>query len=172
MRIGQDKDGNQTIIGKTVTVKGEILGSEQLVVEGTVEGRITIETTVLIREGGLVKADVDANNINIAGGVVGNIVVKDMSWAIFVPLASSSMTEQASKVQSIWTSNLQTAPPQTPANLPTAPPTAATAKPLPQLPFLFPLPTPRASISWVSPAKANALHPRSCRSMANSCAKP
>jgi cytoskeletal protein CcmA (bactofilin family) len=32
---------------------------------------------VLIREGGLVKADVDANNINIAGGVVGNIVVKD-----------------------------------------------------------------------------------------------
>jgi len=47
------------------------------VVEGTVEGRITIETTVLIREGGLVKADVDANNINIAGGVVGNIVVKD-----------------------------------------------------------------------------------------------
>jgi len=77
MRIGQDKDGNQTIIGKTVTVKGEILGSEQLVVEGTVEGRISIETTVLIREGGLVKADVDANNINIAGGVVGNIVVKD-----------------------------------------------------------------------------------------------
>jgi cytoskeletal protein CcmA (bactofilin family) len=77
MRIGQDKDGNQTIIGKTVTVKGEILGSEQLVAEGTVEGRITIETTVLIREGGLVKADVDANNINIAGGVVGNIVVKD-----------------------------------------------------------------------------------------------
>ncbi len=77
MRIGQDKDGNQTIIGKTVTVKGEILGSEQLVVEGTVEGRISIETTVLIREGGLVKADVDANDINIAGGVVGNIVVKD-----------------------------------------------------------------------------------------------
>jgi cytoskeletal protein CcmA (bactofilin family) len=77
MRIGQDKDGSQTIIGKTVTVKGEILGSEQLVIEGNVEGRIMIDTTVLIREGGLVKADVDANNINIAGGVVGNIVVKD-----------------------------------------------------------------------------------------------
>jgi len=77
MRIGQDKDGPQTIIGKTVTVKGEILGTEQLVVEGTVEGRIMIETTVLIRESGLVKADVDANVINVAGGVVGNISVKD-----------------------------------------------------------------------------------------------
>ena len=77
MRINQDKDGPQTIIGKTVTVKGEILGSEQLVVEGRVEGRIMIDTTVLIRESGLVKADVDANDINIAGGVVGNIAVKD-----------------------------------------------------------------------------------------------
>jgi cytoskeletal protein CcmA (bactofilin family) len=36
-----------------------------------------IDTTVLIRESGLVKADVDANDINIAGGVVGNIAVKD-----------------------------------------------------------------------------------------------
>ena len=77
MRINQDRDGAQTIIGKTVTVKGEILGSEQLVVEGRVEGRIMIDTTVLIRESGLVKADVDANDINIAGGVVGNIAVKD-----------------------------------------------------------------------------------------------
>ena len=77
MRINQDRDGAQTIIGKTVTVKGEILGSEQLVVEGRVEGRIMIDTTVLIRESCLVKADVDANDINIAGGVVGNIAVKD-----------------------------------------------------------------------------------------------
>lgn len=77
MRINQDKDGSQTIIGKSVTVKGEILGSEQLVIEGKVEGRIVIETTVLIRESGLVKADVDANDLNIAGGVIGNIVVKD-----------------------------------------------------------------------------------------------
>ena len=77
MRINQDRDGAQTIIGKTVTIKGEILGSEQLVVEGRVEGRIMIDTTVLIRESGLVKADVDANDINIAGGVVGNIAVKD-----------------------------------------------------------------------------------------------
>ena len=77
MRINQDRDGAQTIIGKTVTIKGEILGSEQLVVEGRVEGRIMIDTTVLIRESGLVKADVDANDINIAGGVVGIIAVKD-----------------------------------------------------------------------------------------------
>ena len=77
MKIGQDKDIAQTIIGKSVTVKGEIIGNEQLTIEGTVEGRIMIETTVLVRDSGIVKADVDAANINVAGGVIGNISVSE-----------------------------------------------------------------------------------------------
>ncbi len=77
MKIGLDKDTPQTIIGKSVTVKGEILGNEQLTIEGTVEGRIMIETTVLVRDSGVVKADVDAANVNVAGGVIGNISVSE-----------------------------------------------------------------------------------------------
>ena len=61
-------DNSQTVIGKTVTIKGEIHGSEPLIIEGTVEGRVQIETSVMIRDSGLV---------NIAGGVVGNIAVKE-----------------------------------------------------------------------------------------------
>ncbi|NDF17171.1 MAG: hypothetical protein EB079_04295, partial [Verrucomicrobia bacterium] len=64
-------DNSQTVIGKSVTIKGEIHGSEPLIIEGTVEGRVQIETSVMIRDGGLVKADLDAANLNIAGGVVG-----------------------------------------------------------------------------------------------------
>ena len=70
-------DNSQTVIGKTVTIKGEISGSEPLIIEGTVEGRVQIETSVMIRDSGLVKADLDAANLNIAGGVVGNIAVKE-----------------------------------------------------------------------------------------------
>ena len=70
-------DNSQTVIGKTVTIKGEISGSEPLIIEGTVEGRAQIETSVMIRDSGLVKADLDAANLNIAGGVVGNIAVKE-----------------------------------------------------------------------------------------------
>ena len=77
MKIGLDKDIPQTIIGKSVTVKGEIRGNEQLTIEGTVEGRIMIETTVLVRDSGVVKADVDAANVNVAGGVIGNISVTE-----------------------------------------------------------------------------------------------
>ncbi|MFZ9875004.1 MAG: bactofilin family protein, partial [Candidatus Methylacidiphilales bacterium] len=60
-----------------VTIKGEIHGTEPLIIEGTVEGRVQIETSVMIRDSGLVKADLDAANLNIAGGVVGNIAVKE-----------------------------------------------------------------------------------------------
>ena len=67
----------QTVIGKTVTIKGEIQGSEPLVIEGTVEGKVQIDTSVMIRDSGLVKADLDAGNLNIAGGVIGNISVKE-----------------------------------------------------------------------------------------------
>lgn len=70
-------ENSQTVIGKTVTIKGEIHGTEPLIIEGTVEGRVQIETSVMIRDSGLVKADLDAANLNIAGGVVGNIAVKE-----------------------------------------------------------------------------------------------
>ena len=70
-------DNSQTVIGKTVTIKGEISESEPLIIEGTVEGRVQIETSVMIRDSGLVKADLDATTLNIAGGVVGNIAVKE-----------------------------------------------------------------------------------------------
>lgn len=70
-------DNSQTVIGKSVTIKGEIQGSEPLVIEGTVEGKVQIETSVMIRDSGLVKADLDAGTLNIAGGVIGNISVKE-----------------------------------------------------------------------------------------------
>jgi cytoskeletal protein CcmA (bactofilin family) len=70
-------ENSQTVIGKSVTIKGEIQGTEPLIIEGTVEGRVQIETSVMIRDSGLVKADLDASNLNIAGGVIGNIAVKE-----------------------------------------------------------------------------------------------
>ena len=52
MKIGHDKGGLQAIISRTVTVKDEITNSEQLVSKDRVEGRIVIDTTVFVREGG------------------------------------------------------------------------------------------------------------------------
>lgn len=70
-------DKMQTVVGKTIMVKGEIVGQEPLTIEGRVEGKILIESTVFIRESGVIHADVVAQSVTIAGSVTGNITASD-----------------------------------------------------------------------------------------------
>lgn len=70
-------DKVQTIVGKTVTVKGEIIGQESLTIEGRVEGKIQLENSIYVRESGVVNADISSQSITIAGSVSGNIVATD-----------------------------------------------------------------------------------------------
>lgn len=61
-------------IGPTLTVKGEITGDEDLVIEGSVEGRIAIRRhRVTVGEHGRVEADIEAESIRVAGEVRGNL---------------------------------------------------------------------------------------------------
>ncbi len=70
-------DKLQTVVGKTITIKGEIVGEESLTVEGRVEGKITLENSIYVRETGVVVADVTVQSIVIAGSVTGNITASD-----------------------------------------------------------------------------------------------
>lgn len=60
------------VIGPQITIKGEITGDEDIVVEGVVEGLIHIDREVKVGEKGRVKARVEAQTIIIAGEVVGD----------------------------------------------------------------------------------------------------
>jgi cytoskeletal protein CcmA (bactofilin family) len=61
-------------IGKSVVIKGELNGSEDLTVEGSVEGKIELRQHVLtIGPNGRIKAEVFAKAIVVLGEVVGNI---------------------------------------------------------------------------------------------------
>ena len=61
-------------IGPKVVVKGDIYGEEDLVIEGQVEGTITLEKhSVVIAPSGKLTADVFADNIRVAGTVEGNL---------------------------------------------------------------------------------------------------
>ncbi len=61
-------------IGKSVVIKGELNGSEDLTVEGHVEGRIELKEHVLtIGPHGKIKAEVFAKAVIVLGEVVGNI---------------------------------------------------------------------------------------------------
>jgi len=61
-------------IGKSVVVKGELSGSEDLVLDGEVEGSITLRgQTLTIGPNGRVRANIEARNVIVHGKVDGDI---------------------------------------------------------------------------------------------------
>jgi cytoskeletal protein CcmA (bactofilin family) len=68
----------QNSLGRTITVKGEVSGSEDLTIEGKVEGKILLVGHALtVGEKGEIKADVEAKSVVVAGKLTGNIEAAD-----------------------------------------------------------------------------------------------
>ena len=65
-------------IGKSVVIKGELNGSEDLTIEGQVEGKIELRQNVLtIGPNARIKAQVFAKSVVILGEVTGNVAATD-----------------------------------------------------------------------------------------------
>ena len=65
-------------IGKSVVIKGELNGSEDLTIEGHVEGTIQLREHVLtIGPNGRIKAQVFAKSVIVLGEVMGNVTASD-----------------------------------------------------------------------------------------------
>src|SRR5437773_1251731 len=65
-------------IGKSVVIKGELNGSEDLTIEGHVEGTIQLRDHVLtIGPNGRIKAQVFAKSVIVLGEVTGNVTASD-----------------------------------------------------------------------------------------------
>jgi len=65
-------------IGKSVVIKGELNGSEDLTIEGHVEGTIQLRDHVLtIGPNGRIKAQVFAKSVVVLGEVHGNVTASD-----------------------------------------------------------------------------------------------
>ncbi len=65
-------------IGKSVVIKGELNGSEDLTIEGHVEGTIQLRDHVLtIGPNGRIKAQVFAKAVIVLGEVTGNVTATD-----------------------------------------------------------------------------------------------
>jgi cytoskeletal protein CcmA (bactofilin family) len=68
----------QATIGRTLTIKGEIIGSESLYIDGRIEGKITMpESRVTIGRNGKVDASITAKEVVVMGKVTGNIECSD-----------------------------------------------------------------------------------------------
>src|SRR5579864_3577818 len=68
------KAGEFAHIGKSVVIKGELSGSEDLYIDGTVEGAIQLQgNNLVVGPNGHVHADVNAKGVVIQGKLEGNI---------------------------------------------------------------------------------------------------
>jgi cytoskeletal protein CcmA (bactofilin family) len=62
------------MIGKTIQVKGDITGSENLTIEGTVNGSVDLpQNDLTVGESGNVTADLKAKTVRVDGQVTGDI---------------------------------------------------------------------------------------------------
>jgi bactofilin len=78
-------------IGKSVVIKGELNGSEDLTIEGQVEGTIQLKEHVLtIGPNGKIKAQVFAKSVIVLGEVTGNVTATSSRRASRLPRVRTS----------------------------------------------------------------------------------
>ncbi len=71
-------DQGQTSLGASMVVKGELSGSEHLLIHGQFEGTINLQDHCLtVGPSGQVKAEIQAGRTVILGSVFGNISARD-----------------------------------------------------------------------------------------------
>lgn len=68
----------QATIGSTIRINGDVTGEENLTIDGTVEGTVTVKQHSLqVGKNGKVNADIFAKVIRIEGNVEGNLYADD-----------------------------------------------------------------------------------------------
>ena len=78
MNNGEQNDLRPAAIGVSVAIKGEIQASEDVTVDGQVEGRIDLpEHTLTIGPNATVVADINAKAVIVFGSVVGTIIARE-----------------------------------------------------------------------------------------------
>lgn len=65
------------VIAKGLTIKGELIGEEDLIIEGTVEGTISMQKSLIIERTGRIKADIETETIIIKGETTGRLLARD-----------------------------------------------------------------------------------------------
>ena len=65
------------VIGRGLYIKGEIHGEDDLIIEGTVEGTLTMAKNLTIEIEGRIKADIQTENVIIKGQMEGDLNARE-----------------------------------------------------------------------------------------------
>lgn len=74
----QGKGSDRAVIGRSITIKGDVTGDEDLLIQGQVDGSVDLQKNGLtIGSEGRVKADLRARIITVEGEVEGDLKAKE-----------------------------------------------------------------------------------------------
>lgn len=68
---------NGTLIGKTMKIDGDLSCREDVLVEGTVIGKLTSQASIVVGTSGTIRAKVGCKGITVRGEVTGNVDAKE-----------------------------------------------------------------------------------------------
>jgi cytoskeletal protein CcmA (bactofilin family) len=72
--VALSQSREHAVIGPTITIKGDLTGEEDLLIEGRVEGKVELRHhSVTVGKNGHIKADIYAKTITVEGTVEGNL---------------------------------------------------------------------------------------------------
>jgi cytoskeletal protein CcmA (bactofilin family) len=66
-----------TVIGPNITIEGELSTDDDVLVQGTIRGKLSAKEGVTIEAQGSVEADIISGPTQVAGSVTGNITSSD-----------------------------------------------------------------------------------------------
>ena len=67
----------QTIISPNLSIDGEVVADEPVVVQGTLRGKLSSEQTVVIEQDAEVDANISGNVVVVAGSITGDVTADD-----------------------------------------------------------------------------------------------
>ena len=76
--ISISNDANTLTVGKNISLNGEIVACEKLIVEGTVEAKLNDANSIEVCQGGCFIGSADVTTASISGKFIGNLVAKDI----------------------------------------------------------------------------------------------
>ena len=66
-------DKEPCLIGSKITIRGQVSGNQDLVVEGRIEGRVSLENRLTVEESGTIEADLEVVDASFKGEVRGDV---------------------------------------------------------------------------------------------------
>ena len=92
-----DAQGKKLVVGRDISLTGEISACDTLVVEGTVEAALSDSRTIEIAETGVFRGQIEINVADVSGRFEGSLTARTRliihSIAVFVRLAAAGSEE-------------------------------------------------------------------------------